>query len=109
MTLRVTVLALARIDAESIYEWIRRRSETGAAAWYASFETVIRKIANEADSAALAPESDLLGIPLRQRLFRTRHGRRYRVLFTVKDNEVCVLRVRGPGQPPVGTSDLPEI
>jgi hypothetical protein len=81
----------------------------GAAAWYASLGTVIRKIADEADSSALAPESDLVGIPLRQRLFRTRHERRYRVLFTVTENEVCVLRVHGPGQPPVSKSDLPEV
>lgn len=109
MTLRVTILALAQIDAESIYEWILQRSQAGAAAWYAAFETAVGKVADEADSCALAPESDDIGIPLRQRLFRTRHGRRYRLVFTVTENEVRILRVRGPGQPPVERSNLPEI
>jgi plasmid stabilization system protein ParE len=108
MTFRVTVLRLARIDVDSIYQWIRRRSEAGATAWYDSFNTVIGKIADQAETSALAPESDLIGIPLRQRLFRTRHGRHYRILFTATDNEVRILRVRGPGQPPVQMSDLPE-
>lgn len=49
MTLRVTILALAQIDAESIYEWILQRSQAGAAAWYAAFETAVGKVADEAD------------------------------------------------------------
>jgi hypothetical protein len=39
--------------------------------------------------------------------FKTRHGRTYRILFLLADQEVRVLRVRGPGQRPVSKRDIP--
>jgi len=35
----------------------------------------------------------------RQFFFKTPHGRTYRGVFTVVDDEIRVLRVRGPGRP----------
>ncbi len=106
MTFRVSVLKRARSDAESIYAWLRQQSISGATAWYEAFDGALRKLASDADNAALAPEADFVGARLRQRLFRTRRGKRYRIIFIVLENEVRILRVRGPGQAPLTAIDL---
>jgi len=49
----------------------------------------------------------VIGEPIRHVFFRTRAGRTYRALFLLVGDEVRVLRVRGPGQPPVGPDELP--
>jgi len=54
----------------------------------------------------IAPESDRIAMELRQRLFRMRRGRVYRLLFVIAKTEVSVLRVRGPGQAPLAANDL---
>ena len=46
----------------------------------------------------LAPEDEFVDEEIRQAFFQTRRGQRYRVLFTVIDNEVRVLHIRGPHQ-----------
>jgi hypothetical protein len=46
--------------------------------------------------------------PVREVLFGTRKGLTYRIVFTVEDGEVQILRIRGPGQAPVDPSDLTE-
>ncbi|MBI1900279.1 MAG: hypothetical protein HYS13_04075 [Planctomycetia bacterium] len=55
-----------------------------------------------------APESEAIGSgqEIRQILFRTPKGRVYRMLFTIEADEVLVLQVRGPGEPPVEPDDL---
>ena len=78
----------------------------GANAWYEAFETAAQNLATEGESAGLAPEAELVGVPLRQKFFRTRRGKRYRLLFTIAEHEVRILRVRGPGQPPIAKTDL---
>ena len=40
-------------------------------------------------------------------LFKTSKGNPYRLLFTIVDDEVLVLRVRGPGQDYVSENELP--
>jgi hypothetical protein len=53
-----------------------------------------------------ASEGRLLGRNVREKFFKTRQGRRYRLLYTINGDVVRVLRVRGPGQPPVRRRDL---
>ncbi len=38
--------------------------------------------------------------------FKTPHGRTYRGVFTIVDDEIRVLRVRGPGQPSLEPDEL---
>ncbi|MBI2825538.1 MAG: hypothetical protein HYX69_12715 [Planctomycetia bacterium] len=54
----------------------------------------------------VAPESNALGCEVRQRFFKTRRGRVYRILYVVVVDEVRVLRIRGPGQAPVSAIDI---
>jgi plasmid stabilization system protein ParE len=106
MTFQVTILGRARSDVESIYEWISKQSPSGAAAWYAAFWDATQKLSTDPESCGLAPEAEIVGIPLHQSIFRTRRGKRYRILLTVIGNEVRLLRVRGPGQASVKQDDL---
>ncbi len=54
----------------------------------------------------LAHESKHLRREVRQAFLRTRRGRMYRILFIVAEDAVRVLRIRGPGQPPITARDL---
>ena len=53
------------------------------------------------------PEDKLTHLELRQLLFKTRHGLTYRAVFTMLDDDVFILRLRGPGQPPLGPDEMP--
>ena len=50
-----------------------------------------------------------LGYNIREVFFKTSKGNPYRLLFTVLDDEVLVLRVRGPGQNYVAETELPDL
>jgi plasmid stabilization system protein ParE len=56
--------------------------------------------------APLAPESGSFDIEIRSIVFRTRAGHAYRAIYTVADDEVRILRVRGPRQPPLKPRDV---
>jgi len=44
---------------------------------------------------------------VREVLFKTRKGNPYRILFTIQEAEVLILRVRGPGQDDLASTDFP--
>lgn len=106
MNYRVIVLARARLDVDAIYDWIADRSVDGAQRWLKQFETATATLETNPFIAPLAPESGSFEIEVRHILFRTRSGRTYRAVFTVVDTEVRILRVRGPGQPPLRSRDV---
>jgi len=64
-----------------------------------AFEEACDRLKRETLDHALAPEADWIGRDIRQNLFKTPQGRYYRLLYVVVENEVRVIRVRGPGQP----------
>jgi plasmid stabilization system protein ParE len=105
MRFTVSILRRAQSDVDEIYEWIARRSPAGAVRWYAAFCQAASELCENADRCAQAAESGDLGIDIRQRLFKTRRGRVYRLLFTIIGSHVRILRVRGPGQPPIERAD----
>ena len=108
MTFEVVFLRRARADVEIIYEFIASRSGSGAARWYAALVDAVAAIGQHPERCAEAPESKRLHMNLRQQLFKTPHGRCYRILFIIANDQLRVLRIsiRGPGQPPIGRRDL---
>ena len=106
MTFRVVILSRARLDVDAIYAWIQERSQSGAARWYSAFLIAASSLIESPERCSLAAESERIGITIRQRFFRTRRGRTYRLLFTIIGTEVRILRVRGPGQRPVKPDDV---
>lgn len=108
MSYRVRTLRKAKQDIDATVTWISkvRRAPRGAAAWLSAFEAAAKKVANWPDSYSLAPEDELDERELRQFFFKTRRGKNYRAIFTIQNEEILILRVRGPGQDDLEPSDL---
>jgi plasmid stabilization system protein ParE len=106
MKFRVTVSPIARSDADEIFTWLQSYSPAGAAAWLAAFQAAVDGLEEGAMLHGKASEGRTLGRDVREKFFKTRHGRRYRLLYSIGGNDVRVLRVRGPGQRPVRRRDL---
>ncbi len=79
-------------------EWIAERSAEGAARWYLALHSKLGVLRINAERFSLAPESQYFEQEIRNATFRTRSGRRYRILFTIDASDVNVLFVRAPGQ-----------
>jgi plasmid stabilization system protein ParE len=106
MTYRVTVLARAETEIETILNWLAERSPRGAARWLDALEATLQTLTDNPHGFGLAAESDLVGYTIRQSFFRTARGRTYRVVFTVVGHDVRILRIRGPGQRPLTADEL---
>jgi plasmid stabilization system protein ParE len=106
MTLRLNILPRAQQDVQKIFDWIAERSPDGANRWFAAFEQATQKLLINPEIYGAAPENKYVACELKQFLFKTRQGGVYRGLFTLIDDEVRVLRIRGPGQPPLATDEL---
>ena len=99
MIYAVNLTSTGNRDLEGCYAYIVKRSPRGAAAWANAFqEHVVTALATDPHSYELAPESGDHAVEIRQKLFRTRQGRNYRALFTIREKEVFVIHIRGPGQ-----------
>jgi plasmid stabilization system protein ParE len=98
MSYFVRPLRRAVHDIDEIYQWLVRRSKSGADRWYAAFLKAASELEHFPDRHPLAPEGEQFTEDIRHLFFRTRRGRTYRILFTIVGSEVRLLRVRGPGQ-----------
>jgi plasmid stabilization system protein ParE len=107
MSRRVTILALARADIDDLFQWIADRSPAGAERWYDALQATVKELSTDADSFPVASEFNRLNPAIRQAFFKTRRGNRYRIVFLIAETEVRILRVRGPGQRPLKSRDLP--
>lgn len=105
-TVRIVVLPRAANDIDHIFDWIRFRSPRGALAWLDALDAGFDRLKTDYASMSRAPESELLGEELYQSLFKTKKGRTYRLVYLVEGKDVVVLRVRGPGQPPLESDEL---
>lgn len=83
----------AETDVSSSYQWGRRIwGDKRAKAWAQELQRAIKlRLTSLPLSCPLAPESDDLGIAVRQLIVR-----RYRVLFIVEKKTATILHVRGP-------------
>ncbi len=94
----VVVFRQAKLDGQSIYDWIFERSPQGAEAWAQAYIEALESLTTHPLRCGLAPENEDHEVEIRQRIFRTRYGNPYRLLFTIAGKEVQVLHVRGQGQ-----------
>lgn len=101
MNYRIVVTLQAELDAQRIFQWLVRYSTDGAYRWYEAYEATVQRLMEHAGRCAAAFENGHRNRELKQILFGTAHGRRYRIVFEIRDDEVRLLRVRGPGQAPL--------
>ena len=89
----VIILPSAERNISDAYEWIAERDEDAAVRWYNRLMELILSLDVFPERAPLAPESKHLHRPIRE-IFHGRRQYKYRILFTVTENEVHVLHVR---------------
>ena len=106
MSYQVKILGRAMADADAIYLWIAKRSRQGAWRWHEALLSAAAILSEQPHQHPLAPESQELPEVVRELLFKTPRGRKYRLLFVIFGNEVRIVSVRGPGQPPVTADDV---
>ncbi len=106
MSHRISITARAAHDIEQIYRWLDQRSPEGARRWYDVCMRSAQGLAQSSRAGSVALEAEELGIDLRERLFKTRRGQTYRILYLIKGDVIHVLAVRGAGQNDVTASDL---
>ncbi len=93
-------------DLDDILAWIANRSPQGARTWLAQWEEVCRILCERPETCLLAPENSDHEEEIRQIVFKTRSGRKYRALFVIRGNRVFVTNLRGPGQDLVPPDEL---
>lgn len=100
MTYPVRVLRRAAHEVDAIVRFISevRKAPSGAVSWLRAYEKALRRLADSADHFAIAVEDAYVVEEIRECVFKTRHGKPYRLLFTIVGKEVRILHVRGPGQ-----------
>jgi plasmid stabilization system protein ParE len=108
MTYAISILRRAGKDIDLTRAWIAGQSPQGSVLWYRSLREAVKELKHDAHQHGIAPESAELGTVVHQKLFKTRRGRPYRLLYTIIGDEVRILRVRGPGQAPVTPEDISE-
>lgn len=106
MSLPIAVSQRAKRDVQKIWEWIAARSSSGADSWLTAFEECLSCLQDSASASMLAPESEDLGVELRQRLFKTRRGNTYRLVFMIQARVIYVVAVRGTGQDLLRSDDI---
>lgn len=106
MTYHVELTLQAEQDIDHILDWLRRRSPQGAATWFRRWNQVLADLSKNASSCRLAPENDDHDDEIRNLVFNTRRGKKYRALFVIRENVVFVTNVRGPGQDLVAPDEL---
>jgi plasmid stabilization system protein ParE len=106
MTFHVELLPAAERDLDRILGWLRERSPQGASAWYRRWLEVLDDLEARADACARAPEVARHDLDLRHIIFKTKHGKPYRAIFTMVERTVFVLCIRGHGQDLVDPNEL---
>ena len=94
----VILLSRAEAELESQLDYLSERSPQGAEAWTAEYSSAIYRISDDPKSCGLAPENDDHEEEIRQVMFKTRKGNPYRLVFTIRGEEVYVFSIRGLGQ-----------
>jgi plasmid stabilization system protein ParE len=106
MRYKIAILRRADADVQTIYNWLKKRSTDGAIRWLEAFRAAIQRLTADAATHAKGAESSKLRVDILECYFKTRHGRRYRIVYLIAGDHIRVLRVRGPGQRLLRRSDL---
>jgi plasmid stabilization system protein ParE len=99
MKFRVIVLPGAESDIAGVADWIARHSPIAAARWLEGIHAAINTLGQMPLRCPVAGND--FGKVVVRHLFYGRRRNRYRILFTVKESTVYVLRVRHGARTPI--------
>lgn len=105
MEYRVVLLRRAESELNTAADWIAKQSPSAADRWFHQFVEALLSLEDDPQRCGLAPESAAVPHEVRQFVFRPGRGRVFRALFTIVEDEVRVLRIRGAGQDLVQEDD----
>jgi plasmid stabilization system protein ParE len=104
---RLEIAEPAQADIQANYDWWRlHRSEEQAHRWYRGMHEAIRSLRQAATRCPQAPESELHPSGLRQLLFGIGRRPTHRIVFTLEENMVRIVRVRHASQRDLQSGDL---
>jgi plasmid stabilization system protein ParE len=83
----------AQQDIAEAHLWLAEQSPEAANRWFDTIYETIGSLEIFPERAPLAPENKFLKNEIRE-IFHGRRQNKYRILFTVSENEVHVLHVR---------------
>ena len=106
MRYSVEITRRAELDVDEIVTWIAKHSPQGANVWLDRLLQVVDQLSITANKCSLAPENGYGDTEIRHLTFKTRRGKPYRLLFTIRDDVVLIRHVRGPGQDLVPPQDF---
>ncbi len=106
MKYQVYLLPAAERDLDHILTFLQERSVQGATNWLNAFEEALAELVSNPLRYSTAPENNAFEIELRQILFGTKQGHRYRMVYRIDEERVTVYRLRGKGQAPLNKDDL---
>lgn len=105
---QVIILPSAERDIVEACDWLAERDEEAAVDWNLHLLDVILSLETFPERCPLAPESRFFDREIRQ-IFHGRRQNKYRILFSVSENQVEILHVRhgarlslGEGEPSEG-------
>ncbi|SFI75824.1 type II toxin-antitoxin system RelE/ParE family toxin [Planctomicrobium piriforme] len=95
MTYEILISLQAQADVREAVAWWRdQRSAEQAERWLDKIYPAISTLANSPDRCPFAPETDLLATGLRQLHFGVSGRTTHRIVFTIHNRQVVILRVR---------------
>ena len=107
MKFRAVVLRRAARDAQQIVQWISQRSRTGAMSWNVAYEAAVRRLLENPMGYAVADDCDALDeLIVRQFFFKTHEAACIEAYLLSTETRCAVLRICGPGQPPLTADEL---
>jgi len=95
----------AKKDRDECFDYIFARSPDGALRWLEAFEAAAAALLTEPHYGE-APESEDHDETIRQKFFKTPHGKTYRLLHIIRDDVIYVIHVRGAGQDVMATDEI---
>ena len=105
MSYRLEITRRAKQDRDACFDYIFARSPEGAFRWLDAFEAAAAALRTEPHYGE-APESEDHEETIRQKLFRTPHGRTYRLLYIVREDVIYLVHVRGAGQDVMAADEI---
>jgi plasmid stabilization system protein ParE len=94
MAFRVEITLAAKRDADDILDWlISQEAGEAGVRWFRGLEQAVASLSEFPKRCALAPENPFVPFETRQLVYgKKRHL--YRILFTIENDVVYVLRIR---------------
>lgn len=97
----------AKKDIQAAHDWwASQRSAKQAERWYSGVYQAIRSLEKMPERCSFATERKLLELDIRQLLFGTGRRATHRIVFTIADEKVVVLRVRHAAQGVLSPDEL---